>query len=53
MNALYAKFTGQPLEKIEAAMDRDTFLEADEAKAFGLVDEVYERRPAPTDTAES
>jgi ATP-dependent Clp protease protease subunit len=27
-------------------MDRDTFLEADEAKAFGIVDEVFEKRPA-------
>ena len=31
-------------------MDRDTFLEADEAKAFGLVDEVYEKRPQPADS---
>ena len=50
MNALYVKYTGQSLEKIEAAMDRDTFLEANEAKAFGLVDEVYEKRPQPADT---
>src|SRR3546814_1136336 len=34
MNGLYAKYTGQPLERIESAMDRDTFLEADEAKTF-------------------
>jgi ATP-dependent Clp protease protease subunit len=46
MNGLYAKYTGQPLEKIEAAMDRDTFLEADEAKTFGLIDEVLDKRPA-------
>ena len=32
MNDLYAKYTGQPIEEIEKAMDRDTFLEADEAK---------------------
>jgi ATP-dependent Clp protease protease subunit len=50
MNDLYVKYTGQSLEKIEAAMDRDTFLEADEAKAFGLVDEVYEKRPQPADS---
>ncbi|WP_066549226.1 ATP-dependent Clp protease proteolytic subunit [Sphingomonas sp. CCH15-F11] len=49
MNDLYAKYTGQPIEKIEAAMDRDTFLEADEAKVFGLVDEVYDRRPQPAE----
>jgi len=40
---------GQPLEKIEAAMDRDTFLEADEAKAFGIVDQVFDKRPTPAD----
>jgi ATP-dependent Clp protease protease subunit len=52
MNALYAKYTGQPLERIESAMDRDTFLEADEAKAFGLVDEVFDQRPAVPETAQ-
>jgi ATP-dependent Clp protease protease subunit len=46
MNDLYAKYTGKALKDIEKAMDRDTFLEADEAKAFGLVDEVFDRRPA-------
>jgi ATP-dependent Clp protease protease subunit len=45
LNSLYAKYTGQPLEAIEKAMDRDSFLEADEAKAFGLIDEVFDRRP--------
>jgi ATP-dependent Clp protease, protease subunit len=49
MNDLYVKFTGQPLERIEKAMDRDTFLEADEAKEFGLVDQVFEKRPAAGD----
>jgi ATP-dependent Clp protease protease subunit len=45
LNALYAKYTGQPIEEIERAMDRDKFLEADEAKAFGLIDEVFDKRP--------
>ncbi len=45
MNDLYVKFTGRTLEEIEKAMDRDTFLEADEALAFGLVDKVFESRP--------
>ncbi|MEP9357408.1 ATP-dependent Clp protease proteolytic subunit [Sphingomonas sp. KR3-1] len=49
MNALYAKYTGQPIEKIETTMDRDSFFEAEEAKAFGVVDEVYEKRPTPSD----
>jgi ATP-dependent Clp protease protease subunit len=45
MNDLYVKYTGQSLETVEKAMDRDTFLEADEAKAFGLVDAVFAHRP--------
>lgn len=45
MNDLYAKYTGQSLTDIEKAMDRDTFLEAEEAKAFGIVDKVFETRP--------
>ena len=50
MNDLYAKYTGKPLKEIEKAMDRDTFLEADEAQAFGIVDQVFETRPAaPSD----
>ncbi len=49
MNELYAKYTGKSVEEIEKAMDRDTFLEADEAKAFGIVDEVYNKRPVPVE----
>ena len=49
LNTLYAKYPGKPLEEIEHAMDRDKFLEADEAKEFGLIDEVYDKRPAPTE----
>jgi ATP-dependent Clp protease, protease subunit len=45
MNDLYVKYTGRSLEEIEKAMDRDTFLEAEEAKAFGLVDAVFAHRP--------
>ena len=52
LNSLYADYTGKPLEEIEKAMDRDTFLEADEAKAFGLVDEVFDKRPALPDATE-
>jgi ATP-dependent Clp protease protease subunit len=49
LNTLYAKYTGQTLEAIEHAMDRDKFLEADEAKEFGIIDEVFEKRPAPAE----
>ncbi|BBB14134.1 ATP-dependent Clp endopeptidase proteolytic subunit ClpP [Sphingopyxis sp. FD7] len=58
MNDLYVKYTGKSLKDIEKAMDRDTFLEADEAKEFGIVDHVYDRRPglpgddAPKDVSE-
>ncbi len=45
MNDLYVKYTGQSLDDIEKAMDRDTFLEADEAMKFGLVDKVFAHRP--------
>ena len=45
MNSLYAKFTGKSIEEIEVAMDRDNFLEADEALAFGLIDKVFATRP--------
>jgi ATP-dependent Clp protease protease subunit len=45
MNDLYVKYTGQSLSDIERAMDRDTFLEAEEAKKFGIVDKVFETRP--------
>jgi ATP-dependent Clp protease protease subunit len=48
MNDLYAQYTGQPLETIEQRMDRDSFFEADEAKAFGLIDQVHDRRPEAT-----
>ncbi|HVI98716.1 MAG TPA: ATP-dependent Clp endopeptidase proteolytic subunit ClpP [Sphingomonas sp.] len=51
MNELYAKYTGQPLEVIEKAMDRDKFMSSDEAREFGLIDEVFDKRPQPTDDA--
>jgi ATP-dependent Clp protease protease subunit len=55
LNRLYAQYTGKPLEEIEHAMDRDKFMSAAEAKEFGLVDAVFEKRPVPSDgeTAEA
>jgi ATP-dependent Clp protease protease subunit len=44
LNELYAKHTGQPLEVVEETLDRDYFMTAEEAKAWGLVDHVYETR---------
>ena len=49
LNTLYAEYTGKTVEEIERAMDRDNFLEADEALAFGLVDEVMAKRPTPVE----
>ncbi|WEK43454.1 MAG: ATP-dependent Clp protease proteolytic subunit [Candidatus Sphingomonas colombiensis] len=49
LNSLYAKYTGKPLDEIERSMDRDKFMSADEAKEFGLIDEVFDKRPAPAD----
>lgn len=51
LNEIYVKHTGQTLKKIEDALERDTFLTADMAKDFGIIDKVIERRPeelAPT-----
>ena len=45
LNEHYAKYTGKPIAEIEKALDRDTWLEADEAKEFGIVDKVFESRP--------
>ena len=49
LNEIYAKHTGQPVEAIEKALDRDYFLTADEAKNFGLLDQVFTKRPAALD----
>jgi ATP-dependent Clp protease protease subunit len=49
LNSLYAKYTGKPLDVIEKSMDRDSFLEADEAKEYGLIDAVFEKRPDAAD----
>jgi len=47
LNELYAQHTGQPLSAIEDAMERDRFLSPEEAKEFGLIDKVVEKRPLP------
>ncbi|QEX17119.1 ATP-dependent Clp protease proteolytic subunit [Hypericibacter terrae] len=45
LNAIYAKHTGQPLDKIEESMERDNFMTPEKAKEFGLIDEVVDKRP--------
>jgi ATP-dependent Clp protease, protease subunit len=45
LNEIYVKHTGQPLKKIEDALERDMFLTAEMAMDFGLIDKVIEKRP--------
>jgi ATP-dependent Clp protease, protease subunit len=45
LNEIYVKHTGQPIEEIEKKLERDTYLSAEEAQAFGLVDQVVDQRP--------
>lgn len=45
LNRIMAKHTGQPLEKIERDTDRDYFMSGEEAKNYGIVDEVVTSRP--------
>jgi ATP-dependent Clp protease protease subunit len=53
LNEIYVKHTGQPYEVIEKTLDRDHFMTAEEAKAFGVVDRVYEKRDSPDSGASS
>jgi len=46
LNEMYVKHTGQPLDVIQAAVERDKFMSPEEAKAFGLIDDVMAARPA-------
>ncbi len=45
LNEIYVKHTGQPLKKIEDALERDTFLTPETACDFGIIDKVIEKRP--------
>jgi ATP-dependent Clp protease protease subunit len=47
LNDIYVHHTGQDLKVIEDAMERDKFLDPEEAKEFGIIDEVVNRRPLP------
>jgi ATP-dependent Clp protease, protease subunit len=44
LNEIYVKHTGQEYDVIERALDRDNFMVAEQAKEFGIVDQVYEKR---------
>lgn len=47
LNQIYEKHTGRTYEEIEDTLERDRFLNPDEAKEFGLIDHVYEKRAVP------
>jgi ATP-dependent Clp protease protease subunit len=49
LNEIYVKHTGQPIEVINAAVERDKFMSPMEAKEFGLIDEVMQSRPIRED----
>jgi ATP-dependent Clp protease protease subunit len=48
VNEILAKHTGKTLKKVEQDTDRDNFLNAKEAKAYGIIDEILESRPTTT-----
>ena len=45
LNEIYAKHTGRTVAEVEKALDRDTYMTADDAKTFGIIDQVMVRRP--------
>lgn len=53
LNKIYADCTGQPLDIIEKAIDRDNFMTAEAAQKFGLIDQVVATRPFPVETKKS
>ncbi len=53
LNRIYARHTGQELARIEELLDRDSFMTPEEAKTFGIIDEVITKREAPADAKDS
>tara|TARA_R110000868_G_scaffold10313_14_gene50648 strand:- start:17347 stop:18003 length:657 start_codon:yes stop_codon:yes gene_type:complete len=53
LNDIYVKHTGQKIDAIEEAMERDRFLAPEDAKKFGIIDEVVNERPVPSDADSS
>ena len=49
LNELYAKHCGRTYEEVERTLDRDHFMDAEEAKAWGIVDQVIAKREDPSD----
>jgi ATP-dependent Clp protease protease subunit len=53
MSELLSKHTGQPIERIEKDTDRNYFMSAEEAKTYGLIDEVFGKKPNPLERVPS
>ncbi len=51
LNQIYARHTGLPVERVEAALERDNFMTAEMAREFGVIDKVVEKRPTPEEGA--
>lgn len=49
LQKIYGEKTGQPIDILEKAMDRDNFMSAQKAQEFGLIDHVVEHRPVPSE----
>jgi ATP-dependent Clp protease protease subunit len=47
LNKIYAKHTGQPVESVEEALERDNFMSPEEAQKFGIIDSIQEKRIEP------
>lgn len=50
LNEVYVKHTGQDYDTIHAALERDNFMTAEDAKDFGMIDTIYDKRVAPNAT---
>ncbi len=53
LNEIYVRHTGQELDAIERKLERDSYMSAEEARDFGLVDQVVENRPVPVDPSKA
>ncbi len=53
LNRIYAKHTGQTMDKIEKSVDRDTFMTPEVAKEFGLIDAIIEKRQKPDEESKT
>ena len=53
LNEIFVRHTGRNIKEIESAMERDKFLAAEEARDFGIIDQVVEKRPPRDDAAKN